>query len=84
VAALVQGGMHGADAAGPITRAVIKAYYDKKTAREGKSYTVNYKRIDFPQEQNAGPLLANGESQPGQQENAQAAGVQNAKTDATR
>jgi penicillin-binding protein 2 len=32
VAALVQGGEHGASAAGPIVRDIVKAYYDKKNA----------------------------------------------------
>ncbi len=58
VEALVQGGMHGADAAGPITRAVIKAYYDKKTAQKGQNYTVNYQHFDIPADHEAGPALS--------------------------
>ncbi len=33
VAVLVQGGGHGAEAAGPIARDIVKAYYDKKASR---------------------------------------------------
>ena len=58
VGALIQGGMHGADAAGPVTRAIIKAYYDKKAARQGQNYTVNYQRIELPQDHGSDALLA--------------------------
>ena len=88
VAALVQGGMHGADAAGPVTRAVIKAYYDKKTAKQGQNYTVDYKRLDFPQEkENKGDtdsLSANVQGQQAAQPNPPAAGVVNAKVKANQ
>ena len=58
VAVLVQGGMHGADVAGPVTRAVMKAYYDKKTAQKGQNYAVNYQRIDIPPDHGTDPMLA--------------------------
>lgn len=88
VAALVQGGMHGADAAGPVTRAVIKAYYDKKTAKQGQNYTVDYKHLDFPQEKentgDRGSLSANVQGQPAAQPNPPAAGGVNAKVKANQ
>jgi len=58
VAVLVEGGEHGASAAAPVARDIIKAYYDKKSRRSQQQYTVEYKRYEF----NADPLLA--EAQP--------------------
>jgi len=58
VAVLVEGGQHGASAAAPVARDVIKAYYDKKAKRNQQQYTVEYKRYAFDDE----PLLA--EAQP--------------------
>jgi len=88
VAALVQGGMHGADAAGPVTRAVIKAYYDKKTAKQGQNYTVDYKHLEFPQEQektkDTGSLSANVQGHPAAQQNASAPEALNANVKANR
>ena len=39
VAVLVQGGEHGGAIAGPIARDVVKAFYDKKTARQQQTAT---------------------------------------------
>jgi penicillin-binding protein 2 len=39
VAVLVQGGEHGGAVAGPIARDVVKAYYDKKAARQEQTAT---------------------------------------------
>jgi penicillin-binding protein 2 len=58
VAALIQGGMHGADAAGPVVRAVIKAYYDKKAARQGQNFTANSQHTGSTPNHAADPLLA--------------------------
>jgi penicillin-binding protein 2 len=54
VAVLVQGGEHGASAAAPLARDVIKAYYDKKSKRNQQQYTVEYKRYEL----NANPAVA--------------------------
>ena len=54
VSVLVQEGEHGASAAAPIARDVIKAYYDKKSQRNQKQYTVEYKRYEI----NRDPALA--------------------------
>src|SRR5262249_39660208 len=54
VAVLVEGGEHGASAAAPVARDVIKAYYDKKAKRNQQQYTVEYKRYDLGSE----PLVA--------------------------
>jgi len=47
VAALVQGGGHGGEAAGPVVRDVIKAYYDKKANKTQGQFTAGGKRYDF-------------------------------------
>ena len=44
---LVQEGEHGASAAAPIARDVIKAYYDKKSRRTEKQYAVEYRRYEI-------------------------------------
>ncbi len=54
VAVLVEQGEHGASAAAPVARDVIKAYYDKKSQRNQKQYTVEYKRYEM----NPEPMLA--------------------------
>ena len=54
VSVLVQEGEHGASAAAPVARDVIKAYYDKKSRREQKQYMVEYKRYEVDPE----PTLA--------------------------
>jgi penicillin-binding protein 2 len=54
VAVLVEQGEHGASAAAPLARDIIKAYYDKKGRREQKQYTVDYRRIEL----NLEPMLA--------------------------
>jgi penicillin-binding protein 2 len=46
IAVLVQGGEHGASAAAPLARDIIKAYYDKKSHKEQKQYTVELRRYD--------------------------------------
>ena len=48
VAVLVKEGEHGASAAAPVARDVIKGYYDKKAKRNQQQYTVEYKRYDTP------------------------------------
>src|SRR5438128_5529015 len=48
VAVLVQeSGKHGGEAAGPVVKDVIKAYYDKKAKKGEGQYTAEYKRYDF-------------------------------------
>ena len=54
VAVLVEHGEHGSTAAAPIARDIIRAYYDKKSQREKKQFTVEYKRYDLP----APPVVA--------------------------
>ncbi len=50
VSVLVQEGEHGASAAAPLARDVIKAYYDKKSKKKQQQYTVEYKRYEVPPE----------------------------------
>jgi penicillin-binding protein 2 len=64
VSVLVQGGLHGASAAAPVARDIIKAYYDKKTAQRDQKYTVNYQRIEIPPDHGPGPALAQAQTQP--------------------
>jgi len=45
VAVLVEHGEHGSSAA-PVARDIIKAYYDKKGARQKQQFTVEYKRYE--------------------------------------
>lgn len=47
VAVLVEHGGHGSTAAAPIARDIIKAYFDKKAAREKRQYVVEYRRHSF-------------------------------------
>jgi hypothetical protein len=47
VAVLVEHGLHGSTAAAPVARDIIKAYYDKKSARDKQQYTVEYKRYEL-------------------------------------
>ena len=47
VAVLVEEGEHGASAAAPVARDVIKAYYEKKAKRSQKQYTVEYKSYEI-------------------------------------
>jgi len=51
VAVLVEHGVHGATAAAPVARDIIKAYYDKKSSQEKKQYTVELKHYDLDQAQ---------------------------------
>jgi len=46
VAVLVDHGLHGASAAAPVARDVIKAYYEKKSNQEKKQYVVELKHYD--------------------------------------
>jgi penicillin-binding protein 2 len=78
VAVLVEGGEHGASAAAPVARDVIKAYYDKKTKRNQQQYTVEYKRYDFGSE----PLVSAG--QPALPAGASAAAEAEPRTNATK
>jgi len=47
VAVLVEHGEHGSSAAAPVARDIIRAYYDKKSQREKKQFTVEYKRYEL-------------------------------------
>ena len=64
VSVLVQGGQHGASAAAPVARDIIKAYYDKKTAQKNQKYTVNYERFEIPPDHGPDPMLAQAQAQP--------------------
>ncbi|NDQ56355.1 MAG: penicillin-binding protein 2 [Acidipila sp.] len=44
IAVLVQSGMHGASAAAPVARDILKAYYDKKSHKDQKQLTVDLLR----------------------------------------
>jgi penicillin-binding protein 2 len=46
VSVLVQAGGHGSEAAGPVVRDVIKAYYDKKTKKMDGQFTADDYRYD--------------------------------------
>lgn len=59
VAVLVEHGMHGSTAAAPIARDIVKAYYDKKAARDKKQYVVQFRQQDFN-----GRPLPEGDSKP--------------------
>jgi penicillin-binding protein 2 len=54
VAVLVEHGEHGSTAAAPIAREIVKAYYDKKRARDQQQYTVELRRLNLDQ----APLIA--------------------------
>jgi len=58
VSVLVQHGVHGATAAAPVARDIIKAYYDKKSALEKKQFTVELKHYDVDQAGNAKAVAA--------------------------
>ncbi|MBI1737905.1 MAG: hypothetical protein HYR58_01495 [Acidobacteria bacterium] len=47
VAVLVEHGLHGSTAAAPVARDIIKAYYEKKSARDKQQYTVDYRRYEM-------------------------------------
>jgi penicillin-binding protein 2 len=47
VAVLVEHGLHGSSAAAPVARDIIKAYYDKKSQKENKAFTVELKKYDL-------------------------------------
>jgi len=58
VAVLVEHGLHGATAAAPVAREMIKAYYDKKSHQEKKQYTVELKHYELDQAENASAVAA--------------------------
>jgi len=47
VAVLVEHGEHGSTTAAPVARDIVKAYFDKKSARDKRQYVVEYRRHDF-------------------------------------
>jgi penicillin-binding protein 2 len=63
VSVLVQGGEHGASAAAPVARDIIKTYYDKKTAQKNQKFTVDYQRIEIPQDQDPDHALTQAQGQ---------------------
>ncbi|HTQ85238.1 MAG TPA: penicillin-binding protein 2 [Candidatus Solibacter sp.] len=58
VAVLVEHGLHGATAAAPVARDIIKAYYDKKSHQEKKNYTVELKHYELDHAETAKALAA--------------------------
>ena len=58
VSVLVQHGVHGATAAAPVARDVIKAYYDKKSSLEKKQFTVDLKHYDVDSAESAKTVAA--------------------------
>jgi penicillin-binding protein 2 len=57
VSVIVQGGGHGSEAAGPVVRDVIKAYYDKKTKKVEGQVTADDRRYDAPAATVVQPVL---------------------------
>ena len=80
VSVLVQGGQHGASAAAPVARDIIKAYYDKKTAQRNQNYTVNYQRIEIPPDHGPDPMLTEAQGQPNLKQDARPARPMSART----
>lgn len=72
VAVLVEEGEHGASAAAPVARDVIKAYYEKKAKRSQKQYTVEYKRYEINPEPTVAEAQAAARPAPRSQEAAAA------------
>jgi penicillin-binding protein 2 len=72
VAVLVEEGEHGASAAAPVARDVIKAYYEKKAKRSQKQYTVEYKRYEIDPEPTVAEAQAAARPAPSSQEPAAA------------
>jgi penicillin-binding protein 2 len=62
VAVLVQHGLHGSSAAAPVARDIIKAYYDKKSARDKRQFTVEYKRYELDDARRVAELNARSNS----------------------
>jgi penicillin-binding protein 2 len=62
VSVLLQGGEHG-NLAAPVARAVIKAYYDKRTGQKNQNYTVDYQRIEIPQDLAPEPVSTQAQGQ---------------------
>ena len=58
VAVLVEHGVHGATAAAPVARDIIKAYYDKKSHLEKKQYTVELKHYELDNAESAKAVAA--------------------------
>jgi membrane peptidoglycan carboxypeptidase len=58
VAVLVEHGVHGASAAAPVARDIIKAYYDKKSHEEKKQYTVELKHYELDNAESAKAVAA--------------------------
>ena len=58
VAVLVEHGLHGATAAAPVARDIIKAYYDKKSHQEKKQYTVELKHYELDNAESAKAVAA--------------------------
>jgi len=58
VAVLVEHGVHGATAAAPVARDIIKAYYDKKSHQEKKQYTVELKHYELDGAESAKAVAA--------------------------
>ncbi|MGC1490871.1 MAG: penicillin-binding transpeptidase domain-containing protein, partial [Candidatus Acidiferrum sp.] len=58
VAVLVQGGGHGSEAAGPVVRDVIKAYYDKKAKKTQGQLNASEKPYDLNQSTLAAEVAA--------------------------
>jgi penicillin-binding protein 2 len=84
VSVLVQGGEHGASAAAPVARDIIKAYYDKKAAQKNLKYTVDYQRIDIPADHGTDQLLAQSLAQADLKQGTHAAQPAGTKTKLTR
>ena len=61
VSVLLQGGEHG-NLAAPVARAVIKAYYDKRSAQKNQNYTVDYQRFEVPDDKVPASVLAEAQS----------------------
>jgi penicillin-binding protein 2 len=59
VSVLVQeSGKHGGEAAGPVVRDIIKAYYDKKAKKTQGQYTADYKGDDIGKGATAAAIVA--------------------------
>jgi penicillin-binding protein 2 len=71
VSVLVQGGEHGASAAAPVARDIIKTYYDKKTAQKNQKYTVDDQRIEIPQDEGPDRMLTKAQGQKDHKKDAQ-------------
>jgi len=59
ISVLVEGGEHGASAAAPIARDIVKAYYDKKEKKGQGQTTVEYKQYNIDSETGKAELAEN-------------------------